>query len=392
MDKTAAARTFLGEADLLQRIQLLDYEVMGNSLRAYVVALGVFAAVWALLYCLYKYVVVRIVRYAVAHGGPVVKLAGLLEGISAYVFPLLALYIAVQRLGVSAPVERAVRLLALGAVMIQVARIASELLAHTITRLRGRQDDPVVKATNVNIVALIKVAVWVAATLFLLDNMGLNIGTFVAGLGIGGIAIALAAQAILGDTFSSFAIALDKPFEVGDFIEVDGLQGNVELIGLKTTRIRSLSGELLIFANSDLTRSRIKNYKRMYERRVSFKIGVLYETSADLLRRIPKILEEAVAKHDKARFDRAHFLTFADSSLDFEVVFFVKHPDYRVYADIHQAINLDVFERFAAEGIEFAYPTQRTVVLEQDSGFAGAFVGSNKRAEPDGRPRSQPVS
>jgi small-conductance mechanosensitive channel len=175
---------------------------------------------------------------------------------------------------------------------------------------------------------------------------------------VGGIAVALAAQNILGDLFASLSIVFDKPFVLGDFIIIGDSMGTVEQIGLKTTRIRSLSGEQLIFSNNDLLSSRIRNFKRMQERRVVFSVGVVYQTTKAQLETIPGILREAVEAQDSTRFDRAHFKEFGDFSLNFEVVYHVLTPDFGKYMDVQQAINFVIFERFDELGIEFAYPTQ----------------------------------
>jgi len=173
-----------------------------------------------------------------------------------------------------------------------------------------------------------------------------------------GIAVALAVQNILGDLFASLTIVLDKPFIVGDFIIVGDSMGTVERVGLKTTRIRSLSGEQLIMPNSDLLQSRIRNYKRMQERRVPFSIRVVYETTGDKLKRIPGILKEVIESQEMTRFDRAHFKDYGNFSLNFEIVYWVLSPEKSRSMDIQQAINLSILERFQKEGIEFAYPTQ----------------------------------
>jgi small-conductance mechanosensitive channel len=172
------------------------------------------------------------------------------------------------------------------------------------------------------------------------------------------VAVALAVQNILGDLFASLSIALDKPFVIGDFIVVDGIAGTVEYVGLKTTRVRSLEGQQVVFANSGLLGSRIHNYKRLYERRVLFGFGVLYSTPPDTLAAIPDWVRDIVQAQPGARFDRAHFKGFGDSSLNFEVVYFVLDPDYNRYMDIQQAINLALVRRCAAEGVEFAFPTR----------------------------------
>jgi len=186
----------------------------------------------------------------------------------------------------------------------------------------------------------------------------------VAGLGVGGIAVALALQNILGDVFASMSILLDKPFVTGDFITVDELMGTVEHVGLKTTRLRSLSGEQLVFANSDLLKSRIRNYQRMEERRVAFAVRLAYPTPAEKLAAIPAIVREIIDAQELARFGRSHFKSFGTFSLDFENVYYVKSPDYDTYMDVQQAINLAICRRFQEEGIEFAHPAQTAIVDE----------------------------
>jgi len=194
--------------------------------------------------------------------------------------------------------------------------------------------------------------------LLALDNMGVDITALIAGLGIGGIAVALALQNVLGDLFASLSIVLDKPFVIGDFIIVDDLLGTVERIGLKTTRVRSLYGEQLVFSNSDLLNSRIRNYKRMFERRILFSIGVTYQTPHEKLATIPGIIREVIESQEQVRFDRAHFKEYGDSALKFEIVYYVLVPDYNTHMDIQQAINLAIVRRFEEEKIEFAFPTQ----------------------------------
>jgi small-conductance mechanosensitive channel len=209
-----------------------------------------------------------------------------------------------------------------------------------------------------------RILLWAVIVLLTLDNLGFNITALVAGLGIGGVAVALAVQNILGDLFASLSIVVDKPFVVGDFIIVGDYLGSVEHIGLKTTRIRSLGGEQIIFSNGDLLNARVRNYKRMYERRIVFKFGVTYQTRAEQLERVPPLVKRIIEGHkDKVRFDRAHFFAFGDSSLDFEVVFWVRSADYNLYMDIQQAVNLALMRELDAMGVQFAYPT-RTLHVE----------------------------
>lgn len=205
---------------------------------------------------------------------------------------------------------------------------------------------------------------YAAILLLALENFGIDVTALIAGLGVGGIAVALAVQNILGDLFASLTITLDKPFVVGDFIIVGTEMGTIEKVGLKTTRVRSLGGEQLIFGNSDLLSSRIRNYKRMQERRIVFTFGVTYQTTPDQLARVVEHVRAIITDHELARFDRCHFHKFGASSLDFEVVYFTLKPDYNVYMDIQQEINLELMRRLEREGIEFAYPTQ-TLYLDR---------------------------
>jgi small-conductance mechanosensitive channel len=211
-------------------------------------------------------------------------------------------------------------------------------------------------------------AVWVIVFLLLLDNFGVDVTAMVTGLGIGGVAVALAVQKILSDLFASVSIVLDKPFQVGDFIAVDTFLGTVEHIGLKTTRLASLSGERLVFSNSDLVNARLRNFQQLRERRVLFTFGVMYETPAEQVAAIPGLVREAIEAQPSTRFDRAHFKEYGDSALVFEVVYFVTAPDYNLYMDIQQAINLDIMQRFQARAIAFAYPTRTVHVHMPEQG------------------------
>ncbi|HMS03639.1 MAG TPA: mechanosensitive ion channel family protein [Gemmatimonadaceae bacterium] len=207
-------------------------------------------------------------------------------------------------------------------------------------------------------------ALWSVVTLLALANLGVDITALVAGLGVGGIAVALAVQNVLGDLFASLAIVLDKPFIVGDFIDVDGSVGTVERIGLKTTRVRAISGEQLVFANADLLGSRIRNFGRMYERRISFTLGVTYDTPRGDLALVPDLVQAAVEPEEDTRFDRSHLSGYGASSIDFETVYFVTTPDYRVHMDAQQRILLRIHEAFERHGIQFAFPTQ-TLYLQR---------------------------
>jgi small-conductance mechanosensitive channel len=212
---------------------------------------------------------------------------------------------------------------------------------------------------------LIKIALWVVAMVLILANLGYNVTSLVAGLGIGGIAIALAVQNILGDLFNSLAIYFDKPFKIGDFVVVGEYMGIVKKVGIKTTRIQALQGEELVFSNSDLMSARIQNFGVMQKRRIVFTVGVTYQTSAEKLRAIPDMVKEIINKQEQVEVDRVHFKTFGDSALIYEVVYYVLTGDYNQYMDIQEQINLGIVNRFEKEKIDIAYPTQ-TVFIEKE--------------------------
>lgn len=215
------------------------------------------------------------------------------------------------------------------------------------------------------IVLILNAIIWILGAIFLFDNLGFNVTAVITGLGVGGIAIALAAQTILGDIFNYFVIFFDRPFELGDFIIVDDKMGTIEYIGLKTTRIRSLQGEQIIFSNSNLTNARINNYKSMKERRIVFVLRIVYKTTHEVLQQIPIILKRIIEHEPNTRFDRAHFARFETYSLDFEVVYYVNSGDYNQYMDIQQRINLAICHEFEKREIQFALP-QYQIRIEKD--------------------------
>jgi len=215
-----------------------------------------------------------------------------------------------------------------------------------------------------HIAFILKIGVAGILIVITLDNLGFEISALIAGLGVTGIVIGLAVQNIVGDLFSSFCIIFDKPFEVGDFIIVGDFMGAVENIGIKTTRLTSLGGEQLVFSNSDLTGSRIRNYKRMAQRRVVFGFGVEYGTEEEKLKSIPAAVKTIISDIEDTTYDRAHFQKFGNSCLDFEVVYYVLSSDYNKYMDIQERINFEIFSTFNKENINFAFPTQTLHVKE----------------------------
>ncbi|MDZ7707592.1 MAG: mechanosensitive ion channel family protein [Trueperaceae bacterium] len=266
-------------------------------------------------------------------------------------------------------------------VLILQAALWGNRAIQVATEHYRRQDgmDGSRKTTLSALTFLGRLALFSLLLILALDNLGIDITALLAGIGIASVAIGLALQNILGDLFASLSIVLDKPFEIGDFIIVDDLVGTVENVGLRTTRVRSLGGEQLVFSNNDLIQSRIRNYKRMAERRVLFTLGVVYGTPPDRLREIPEVIREIVEARSPVRFDRAHFKAFGQFSLDFEVVYWMLDPTYNLYMDVQQEINLALVDAFAERGIEFAFPTQ-TIMLESTTAQAGGPEGYAARA------------
>lgn len=209
-----------------------------------------------------------------------------------------------------------------------------------------------------------RIFLWLIGITMILGNLGVDITSLIAGLGIGGIAIALALQNVLTDLFASFSIYLDKPFQVGDFIISGTDSGTVEKIGFKTTRIRTIQGEELVVSNKELTEARVQNFRKLEERRHDFYVGVLYETSQEKLEMIPKIVEKIIQDTKMAKFNHCYFDNFGDFSLNFKISFYVESDEFPEFAATKEKINLEIFKQFAEQGIEFSYPTQ-TVILNK---------------------------
>lgn len=349
-------------------MDFLQTQIASNSLQTWLIAAIIVLA--ALLVAgIFRFISCRQLNRLVTHTDvplwPV--LLAMVKRTKWLFITLLALFIGTSVIELPGTLRANFTTIVIIALLIQTGLWGAAALQVIIEQYRQRQlDKDPASITTLSVLNLIsKIILWSIIVLLVLDNLGVNITALVAGLGVGGIAVALAVQTILGDLFASLSIVLDKPFVVGDFLIVDDLLGSVEYVGLKTTRLRSLSGEQLIFSNSDLLKSRIRNYGRMYERRVVFNIGVTYQTPRDKLIKIPKIIREAVEQQDKTRFDRSHFKEYGDFALIFESVYYVLGPDYNEYMDIQQAINLHIHEGFEQEGIEFAYPTQTLFVQKQ---------------------------
>ncbi|MBC7506972.1 MAG: mechanosensitive ion channel family protein [Sandarakinorhabdus sp.] len=230
----------------------------------------------------------------------------------------------------------------------------------------GSEDHETLASAMGIITVLVNVVVWALAIILILDNLGVNVTALVAGLGVGGIAIGLAAQGIFSDLFAALSILFDRPFRVGDTISYGTSTGTVEAIGLKTTRIRAVSGEQLIIANTKLLDQQVSNLRRIAERRVVMGLGIIYQTSPDIIAAIPAAIAGVVNAAPHCRFDRAHFHNFGTSQLDIEIVFQVDVPEFAAMMDARQAVGLGILRRFAEMGVQFAYPTQTSFTAGPD--------------------------
>lgn len=340
---------------------------LGNTAEAYALALLILLGVAFGARLLHHRLVARLKSWAGRSDGDLDDLlARLLEGLTRLDFAVLGLYFAGRSLTLNPAAAKGLQILLVVVLSWRAALWIQELIGFGVRRLTREAGlvDAHASAAVRNLQYLVNGVVWACAALFVLDNLGVDITAMVAGLGVGGIAVAMAAQSIFKDLFSSFVIFMDQPFKVGDFIVVGNMSGTVEFVGIKTSRIRSLSGELLVLSNSDLTTSPIRNYKQMAQRRVELRFGVTYQTPREKLARIPAMIREIFAGLKQTRLDRAHFHGFGDSALEFEVVYFVLSSDYLVHMERRQELNLALMERFEREGIAFAYPTQ-TIKLER---------------------------
>jgi small-conductance mechanosensitive channel len=353
---------------------LLENQYLGNTLLDYLVALLIIAG---------GIVVVRVLRSIVirslqAWSRKTQTRADdfVIEGINRFGVPAFyyfVIYSGISYLNLSIKAQRVLEVATSVVVTFLILRLLSStilLLLQTYIRRQQHGEDKINQLGGLMIV--INIVIWILGFVFLIDNLGYDVTTIITGLGIGGIAVALAAQNILGDLFNYFVIFFDRPFEVGDFVIVDDKMGTVEYIGIKTTRIRSLSGEQLIVGNSNLTSSRIHNYKRMNKRRIVFTIDVEYGTPYEKVKEVPGILRRIVEQKSNIIFDRAHFARYHEWSLRFEVVYLVNVADFNTYMDIQQQINLEIYEEFTQKGIKFAIPSRNIFLSAQNNSKGGS--------------------
>ena len=351
----------------------LSRSFLGNTALEWLIALVVAGVVWATVRIGVRVLLSRMKALAAKTETDVDDLiTELLEKTKGLFVALVAFYAAGRSLELPAEVDALMTRLVVLGFLIQGALWANGIVNYVLGSWARRkfEGDPTITTAMGSVGFLIRLGVWATFGMLALDNLGIDVGPLVASLGIGGLALGLALQGTLSDLFASFSIVFDRPFAVGDYIQVGSLGGTVQHVGLKTTRVTALTGEQLVFSNSDLLGSRIQNFQRREERRCAFTLGVTYETSPEQLARVPALIREIIESQENTRFDRSFFMTFGDSALNIETVYYMQVPDFATYGATHHAINLEIFKRFAAEGIEFAYPTQTVHVqgVEQAAG------------------------
>jgi len=369
----------------LDFVEILNYTFWNNSFKNYLIALGVFVLSIIVLR-LFKYVIVKRLKSLMDHTRTKFDdlIINVIDSIGWPLYLLLALYFSCRFIWLPELLEKVIYCLFLISVVYYLVKGFQRIINYLFERLIKREEENQGKEFDPSVIHLLnkiaKIVLWLVAVIIILQNLGYNISTLVAGLGIGGIAIAFAIQNILGDIFSSFSIYLDKPFQVGDFIIVGDDTGVVKKIGIKSTRIQTLQGEELVVSNKELTETRVHNYKKMEKRRIVFAFGVLYETPTEKLKKIPILIKDIIDKVELAEIDRVHFKSFGDFSLNFEAVYYLNSSDYNQYMDTQQEINLAIKEQFEKEGIVFAYPTQ-TIFVNKEKDIRNLFNGTPKQNE-----------
>ncbi len=346
--------------------EYLDEKYFNNTTQDYLIATG-FIVVGILVIRIFRNIVLNRMRHWAEKTET--KLDDLLvNGVERFMLPILNLilfYYAVNYLTLDPRAEKVVEYATACVITYFGIRIITSSLRTALLSYVQEQENGVQKAKQLRgITIVINIIIWCVGLILLFNNLGYNVTAIITGLGVGGIAVALAAQNILGDLFNYFVIFFDRPFEIGDFLKIDDKVGTVEYIGIKTTRIKCLSGEQLILSNSDITKSRVHNFKQMQRRRVLFSIGIVYETPLEKVRAIPELIKQIIEQSTPITFDRAHFATYGNFSLNYEIVYYVESADYNLYMDIQQNINLKIFEEFEKRGIQFAYPTQ-TILMNK---------------------------
>jgi small-conductance mechanosensitive channel len=363
--------------------EFFDQVYYNNTIREYAIALSLIVCGILLILAFKRVIIIRLQKWVEKTPGTWDDF--IIQSFSRFgvpIFQWIIVYWGIHLLDLSTRTERIIQIVTSLLVTYYILRLVSSIVMLLLKSGVRRQEhgDEKIKQLG-GLMLIINVFIWIVGIVFLLGNWGVQVAPIITGLGIGGIAVALAAQNILGDLFNYFVIFFDRPFEAGDFITVDDKAGTIEYVGVKTTRLRSLGGEQIIIGNSNLTNSRIHNYKRMARRRVVFTIDVEYGTPLETLKTIPSVLRSIVEEQQLITVDRVHFASYKDWSLRFEVVYFVLSADFNAYMDIQQNINFRIYQEFESRKISFAFPTQSLVVKNESNDQVSEIVVSHLKED-----------
>lgn len=342
----------------------LSIEFLDNPVKQWLIAVGVALGVAIVLRIILGVILGRLEKLThKTSTGVDDAIVGALKSTRAIFYILMGLYCGSLWLNLSEETDHVLSIGARLILLVQFGFWISNATTSVVRGIRADEDDDAGRKTTATAVGfLARILIWAVVVLLALSNMGVEISALIAGLGIGGVAAALAIQNVLGDLIASLSIYFDRPFDLGDFIIVGDEMGTVQKVGMRTTRVAGLGGEQIIMANADLERARVRNYKRMDERRIVFRVGIEYNLPFEKVKKTAALLKEIVEGVEGVRFDRAHFAGYGDSALEHEIVYYVKSPDYTAYMDKQHEINLEIYRRFEEEGLGFAFPT-RTVHL-----------------------------
>ncbi|WP_051038099.1 mechanosensitive ion channel family protein [Thalassoporum mexicanum] len=362
--------------------EILQQEFLGNPVSNYALAMATVAIGLAAVQIIETIIIRRLKKWTEHTENDLDdRLISLVDRSLIPILYVTVFYLAFQDLIFSETIDEVIRVVGTVALTVFIIRFVNALIASVLEFYWLTKRDEITRTKSLSLLLpAIRIIIWAIGMVFLLDNLGFQISAVLTSLGIGGVAIGLASQGLFEDVFSYFAILLDSPFEISDFLVIGDFAGTVEHIGVKTTRIRSLEGEQVIFSNKALTNSRIQNYKRMYRRRIAFQIGITYDTPLEKLRQIPNLIKDTIVNTQSATFDRAHFFAYGDFSLIYEIVYYVNSNDYNIYMDVQQQINFTIKQEFEQRAIEFAFPTQ-TLHVSNNGGESNGNNSNNHKAQ-----------
>jgi small-conductance mechanosensitive channel len=341
--------------------------LLGVPAADWLIAVVIGAVVWGSLWILRDLIASRYEKYSRAKNPTLIRLIAYVIGNTKQIlFFAIALDVARESIALPDNIQRVASNTVMILILIQVGLWAGRTVRFYLEMKEVERGADRVFAGSLDIVSFVsRMLIWSLLILVMLSNIGVNITALLAGLGVGGVAVALALQNVLGDLFASLSIALDKPFVIGDNLVIDTYIGKVEHIGIKTTRLRSEGGEQIILSNADILRSRVRNFGRLSQLRILATIRVGFDTPADKLKEMPKLLENIVREHAQARFERCHLKTLGESCFQFELSYFVQQPAVNSMLDLQQAVNFRIIDELRRSGVEFAYPAQLVVFDRQ---------------------------